>query len=571
MSGAATASFVYDGDGNRVKSINPEGTTVYVGNHTEVFTPVTAVPIPPANPAPAVLSFGGKTLSQSGPGLGNLSVSLRRRQTCSVPGTGYLSATALGSRFSQLSEATLYIYKYTGQFVSSVTEYCSGGGSSSSSESEGASGEFGVTITGCTGIGFPLQTLSGGSYQGYVRTIDNGFYKYSTVQSFAISHGQTTFKGWVATNPSAPSVGAVTPLPWTGSTSTTNTTINSTVSDVDGNYRLNYATPSCNSGCNCTLHVDLGTVNGYPAVSASAPSPGTVISSMEIRYPWATSGSYNNNNFTLTRVSNASWGTQWRYYYYAGTQRIAMRVEGDPIMANNGLYYLFGDHLASTSVAEKVNTNGSLTKFSEVRYKAWGEDRYTSGSAPTSFRFTGQRVDSYINLLWYGSRWYDPALGRFTSPDSIVPGVGEGGNPNAVGYLGASTYSPLTVDYHESKFLNQLNLENRSRLQDPTFRLPPVPTNSIAFDRYAYSLNNPVRFIDPSGHFPQIIALLLTPPGLALIVATIGVGLYFAVPGVRETVTNGIYEAGNTASNGINLLLAKKKDIQFVDYLQIGL
>jgi YD repeat-containing protein len=126
VSGGTTANYVYDGDGNRVKSTNPDGTTMYIGNHTEVFTPATAVPTPPANPAPAALSFGGKTISQGGSGLGNLSVSLRRQQTCPVPGTGYLSATALGSKFSQLSEATLDIYSYTGQFVSSVTEYCSG-------------------------------------------------------------------------------------------------------------------------------------------------------------------------------------------------------------------------------------------------------------------------------------------------------------------------------------------------------------------------------------------------------------------------------------------------------------
>jgi hypothetical protein len=161
------------------------------------------------------------------------------------------------------------------------------------------------------------------------------------------------------------------------------------------------------------------------------------------------------------------------------------------------------------------------------------------------------------------SRWYDPALGRFTSPDSILPGVGESGNPNAVGYLGAATYSPLTVDYHESQFLNQLNLENRFRLQDPTFRLPPIPTNSLAFDRYAYSLNNPIRYTDPSGHCPgcavPIVAFLFgTPLGWVAIGFTIGVGIYFAVPGVREAVTNEIYELGEAASDGLNALFATR-------------
>jgi len=99
---------------------------------------------------------------------------------------------------------------------------------------------------------------------------------------------------------------------------------------------------------------------------------------------------------------------------------------------------------------------------------------------------------------------------RWTSPDPIVPGVGEGGDSNAVGCLGALNYSPLTVAYHESQLLEQLNLENRTRLQDSTFRLPPVPTNTNAFDRYAYSLNNPIRYTDLTGHCPFCVAVALT-------------------------------------------------------------
>jgi hypothetical protein len=159
---------------------------------------------------------------------------------------------------------------------------------------------------------------------------------------------------------------------------------------------------------------------------------------------------------------------------------------------------------------------------------------------------------------------------RWTSPDPIIPGVGEGGDPNAVGLLGESTYSPLIIDFNENRLLGQLNQENRTRLQNPDFQLPSVPTNSIAFDRYAYSLNNPIRYVDPSGHFAILAALaLITPVGwVAIGVTAIGVGLYFTVPGVREAVTYGMYEAGEAASNGINALFAKKPDIKFVDYLQ---
>jgi hypothetical protein len=52
--------------------------------------------------------------------------------------------------------------------------------------------------------------------------------------------------------------------------------------------------------------------------------------------------------------------------------------------------YLLTDHLGSTAL--RVST--SLVKESEVRYYAWGSDRYTSGDMGTSYRYTGQRLDS---------------------------------------------------------------------------------------------------------------------------------------------------------------------------------
>ena len=47
------------------------------------------------------------------------------------------------------------------------------------------------------------------------------------------------------------------------------------------------------------------------------------------------------------------------------------------------------------SQAYTVSYDGT-TEEGEVRYRAWGEDRYTSGTTPTSFRFTGQKSEIYI-------------------------------------------------------------------------------------------------------------------------------------------------------------------------------
>jgi len=84
----------------------------------------------------------------------------------------------------------------------------------------------------------------------------------------------------------------------------------------------------------------------------------------------------------------------------------------------------------------------------EQRYTPFGETRVSTGSLFTDHLYTGQREMVDIGLYHYGARFYSPKLGRFISPDSIVPGAG---NPQAL-------------------------------------------------NRYSYVLNNPILFNDPTGH-----------------------------------------------------------------------
>jgi len=130
-------------------------------------------------------------------------------------------------------------------------------------------------------------------------------------------------------------------------------------------------------------------------------------------------------------------------YYAFGGAMVAMRSA-----AGGPLTYLHGDHLGSASLA----TNASGAKVSEQRYKPYGELRWSSaGAMPTDFGFTGQRTESssYVgSLMDYVARSYSPALGRFVSADTIVPGAG----------------------------------------------------NSQAYNRYMYVLGNPLGRVDPSGH-----------------------------------------------------------------------
>ena len=81
----------------------------------------------------------------------------------------------------------------------------------------------------------------------------------------------------------------------------------------------------------------------------------------------------------------------------------------------------------------------------------------SGGISQTSLSFTGQRKDG-TGLYYYHARYYDPGLGTFVSPDSIVPGVaaGSGGGAATLGVDSKAALGPLTADFHEPGFAKAL-------------------------------------------------------------------------------------------------------------------
>jgi RHS repeat-associated protein len=174
-----------------------------------------------------------------------------------------------------------------------------------------------------------------------------------------------------------------------------------------------------------------------------------------------------------------------RTLYALQGQVVATRTPG-------GLFYLHGDHLGS--VALSVNATTGATSSQE--FDPWGAVR--TGSVPqTSLNYTGQRKDG-TGLLYYHARYYDPALARWTSPDSIVPGTAQ--------------LRALTVDFHQNPLLRAVNTENAvieregfwfqldGQEQENTGS-PRGPTNAQMLNRYAYGANSPMTFTDPTGYF----------------------------------------------------------------------
>ena len=128
--------------------------------------------------------------------------------------------------------------------------------------------------------------------------------------------------------------------------------------------------------------------------------------------------------------------------YYLGGQRVALRQGGAVI-------YLHADHLGSISLA--TDGSGLAIPGSRTGYLPFGGERFGGSGLPTDRRFTGQRNEAALGSLYdYGARFYSPALGRFISADTIVPG----------------------------------------------------PGNPQALNRYSYVFGNALRYSDPSGHSP---------------------------------------------------------------------
>ncbi len=120
--------------------------------------------------------------------------------------------------------------------------------------------------------------------------------------------------------------------------------------------------------------------------------------------------------------------------------------------------YFHTDELGSPIAATDSQGNVLWTGL----YRPYGERIEKINQDSNETWYTGKQHDADIGLSYYGARWYDPAVGRFTGVDPV--GVLEG--------------------------------------------------NVHSFNRYVYANNNPYKYIDPDGELP---ILLLIPVVIKLV------------------------------------------------------
>jgi len=149
------------------------------------------------------------------------------------------------------------------------------------------------------------------------------------------------------------------------------------------------------------------------------------------------------NNFSgyslhIIYEKNLTTGTETKYLYANGF-RIAKIVNNN---GNETVTYYHHDHLLSTRFLTDQNGN----KIEEENYTAFGS---AINGITEKYKYTGKEKD-ITGLYYYGARYYDPAIGRFTTRDP-----------------------------------------KRGNLMNPQSMNP-----------YVYCMNNPMKYIDPNGETP---------------------------------------------------------------------
>jgi len=207
---------------------------------------------------------------------------------------------------------------------------------------------------------------------------------------------------------------------------------------------------------------------------------------------------YNGKSYSFTWTEGrrlAAVGSTWKYMYDADGLRIkkqhAINLSTEYLIADgvtigerycnpNGrliyaLRYIFDEngsvcgYMASEDEENWTeyyfirNLQGDVLKViresdgavvAEYTYDSWGNILSATGECASEnpFRYRGYYYDSETGFYYLGSRYYDPALGRFINADGEISGIGG---------------------------------------------------DVLGYNLYAYCMNNPINMLDETGHWPQ--------------------------------------------------------------------
>ncbi|MCP4544637.1 MAG: hypothetical protein GY832_46645 [Chloroflexi bacterium] len=401
--------FVYDGDGNRVKRTEPDGTmTAYVGGYYEVEF---RAPSAPSNLSVATLSTSQLRLTWSGNSDNEDGFKIERSSNGTSGWTQVATVGVNGTSYTNGGLACNTTYYYRARAYNTV------GHSAYSNVSS-------ARTSACPSVPNAPSNLSASPTRDRISLTwsDNS----SNESGFKVERSLNGMSGWtqIAT------VGAN----GTGYTDRPCDEFQQEENAIEGKggagtmvryYRVRAYNGSGNSGYSNVASAGVECRIEFPRLSSidnGTRAPGLA---SETRFPGA-----------APAASSPPNGQTRRSYYYAAGQRVAMREHTN---SQNVVQYLHGDHLGSTTLA--TTSGGTEVPGSRTLYYPYGEERWSAsgGTLATDYGFTGQRKEGF-GLMDYNARYYDPYLARFISADTIVP---DPGNPQDLNRYSYVRNSPL--------------------------------------------------------------------------------------------------------------------------------
>ncbi|WP_437275192.1 RHS repeat-associated core domain-containing protein [Sorangium sp. So ce375] len=196
---------------------------------------------------------------------------------------------------------------------------------------------------------------------------------------------------------------------------------------------------------------------------------------------------YASSLFELTRAAD---GTTQTTRYIKDQLGVAAAVKRGADGGSATILYFDRDHQRSTRAT--LDDQGAVQ--ARVVYTPYG--RTFSQTGPDDFRpkYEGRELIGTAGIYDFGARYYDPTIGRFVTPDTALGGT-----------------SPYQAD---------------------------------VFNRFAFELNSPVSFVDPSGHgVADVIAGILV--GIAEVIA--GIAIDVLSDGALAPLGNALIGGGGNA------------------------
>jgi RHS repeat-associated protein len=238
----------------------------------------------------------------------------------------------------------------------------------------------------------------------------------------------------------------------TSITGTVNGVVNPTFSyDANGNMMSGAGRTVTYTASNMISSMSEGTTNltltydpEHARIQQAATVAGTTITTTYLNDPTAD---------VMTESTHKTGVNTWKTYIVADGKIVGQRVTTSG-QTNPDMKYFVLDHLGSVAVitdgnqylADGVTPNPAYgTAVQRSFYDAWGKERNADGSADatcslpaqsqTTRGYTNQEEMPSVCLVNYNARIYDPAIGKFMTPDDIIPDAYNGQSYNRYTYV----------------------------------------------------------------------------------------------------------------------------------------